>query len=307
MGDDMNTAQNSLRLTSIGDGDGMLITPHPDGADFGALFDAGLDGLLADAGHLVIRGFEPSVEDFNELVQKYSSRTTLDPARVFHGSAAQKVDSGQDPIGLHLENGGTPYAPELLWFHCVKAAKSGSQTTVCDGYRVWDALSGRAKEAFTAQPIRYARTVPAELWRRLAAFMVGDGRGPDDVSVADLYDQANPGSKVEFTGNADGSLHYDYQVYAAHPTKWSTRTAWANSLLGPSFNYETPDIRFADGSLVPDDIVAEYTEVTEAVTEEVQWEDGDIVLIDNSRVMHGRRAITDPDRTILNSQSYARS
>ncbi|CAM3660609.1 hypothetical protein GCM10009799_47040 [Nocardiopsis rhodophaea] len=39
----------------------------------------------------------------------------------------------------------------------------------------------------------------------------------------------------------------------------------------------------------------------------MQWEDGDIVLVDNSRVMHGRRAITDPDRTILNSQSYARS
>ena len=34
---------------------------------------------------------------------------------------------------------------------------------------------------------------------------------------------------------------------------------------------------------------------------------GDIVLIDNTRVMHGRRAITDPERTILNAQSYARS
>ncbi|MEU2727455.1 TauD/TfdA family dioxygenase [Streptomyces griseoviridis] len=300
-------ASNTVRLTSIGDGDGMLITPRPGHAGFRALLDAGLDTLLADAGHLLIRGFEPSVEDFNTLVRTYSSRTTLDPARVFHGSAAQKVDSGHDPIGLHLENGGTPYAPDLLWFHCVKAAESGSQTTVCDGYRVWDALSDRARDAFTAQPVRYARTVPAELWRRLAAFMAGDGRGHDEVSVADLYEQANPGSKVEFTENADGSLHYDYQVHAAHPTKWSTRPAWANSLLGPSFNYETPDIRFSDGSPIPDDLVAEYTGITEAVTEEIQWQDGDIVLIDNSRVMHGRRVITDPDRTILNSQSYARS
>ncbi|MCT9084134.1 TauD/TfdA family dioxygenase [Streptomyces fulvoviolaceus] len=303
-------AHNALRLTSVGNGDAMMITPNPGhgaGVSFAALFEAGLDGLLADAGHLLLRGFQPTVEDFNDLVQQYSSRTTLDPARVFHGSAAQKVDSGHDPIGLHLENGGTPYAPELLWFHCVKAARSGSETTVCDGYRVWDALSDRAKEAFAAQPVRYARTVPAELWRRLAAFMAGDGRGPDEVTVADLYEQANPGSKVEFRENADGSLHYDFQVYAAHPTKWSTRTAWANSLLGPSFNYETPDIRFADGSSIPDDLVAEYTSVTEAVTEDIPWQDGDIVLIDNSRVMHGRRAITDPDRAILNSQSYARS
>ncbi|MEZ0092832.1 TauD/TfdA family dioxygenase [Streptacidiphilus sp. EB129] len=303
----MTVVQNSLRLTSTGVGDGMLITPSADPADFTELFTAGLDELLADAGHLVIRGFHPSVEAFNELVQRYSSRTTLDPARVFHGSAAQKVDSGRDPIGLHVENGATPFAPDLLWFHCVKAARSGSQTTVCDGYRVWDALSDRSKELFAAQPIGYSRKVPAALWRRLAAFMVGDGRGEQDVSIDDLYAQANPGSQVTFTELPDGSLHYAYQVYAAHPTKWSTRTAWANSLLGPSYNYEAPEILFEDGSAIPADVIAEYTEVTEAVTEEVQWEDGDIVLIDNSRVMHGRRAISDPDRTILNSQSYARN
>src|SRR5690606_13727841 len=118
--------------------------------------------------------------------------------------------------------------------------------TVCDGFRVWDALSERARDVFAAQPISYKRTVPAELWRKLAAFLADDGRGPDEVTVADLYAQANPGAKVEFTERPDGSLYYHYQVFAAHPTKWSTRTAWANSLLGPSYNYEAPDIRFAD-------------------------------------------------------------
>jgi alpha-ketoglutarate-dependent taurine dioxygenase len=54
-------------------------------------------------------------------------------------------------------------------------------------------------------------------------------------------------------------------------------------------------------------VIAEYTEVSEKVTEEIQWEDGDIVLIGNTRVMHGRRAITEPERTILNAQRYARS
>ncbi|WP_344396348.1 TauD/TfdA family dioxygenase [Streptomyces vastus] len=310
MGETMTHAQNTqnkVQLTALGDGDGLLVTPRDAGTKFTDLYEAGLDGLLADAGHLLIRDFQPAVDDFNALVRQYSSRTTLDPARVFHGDAAQKVDSGTDAIGLHVENGATPYAPELLWFHCVKAASSGSQTTVCDGFRVWDALSERARDVFAAQPISYTRTVPAELWRKLAAFLVGDGRGPDEVTVADLYAQANPGAKVEFTERPDGGLFYHYQVFAAHPTKWSTRTAWANSLLGPSYNYEVPDIRFADGSRIPDDVTAEYIEVTEQVTEEIAWQDGDIVLIDNSRVMHGRRAITDTNRTILNSQSYARN
>ncbi|MET7903014.1 TauD/TfdA family dioxygenase [Streptomyces sp. NPDC005355] len=303
----MTLTQNTLRLTAIGNGVGMLITPTGGEADFAELYQAGLDGLLADAGHLLIRGFNPSVEEFNELVQRYSSRTTLDPARTFHGDAAQKVDSGHDPIGLHLENGATPFAPDLLWFHCVKAAKSGSETTVCDGFRVWDALSERAKQVFAAQPVTYSRNVPKEMWQRLAAHLAGGSHHPSQMQVSSLYALANEGADATFTEEADGSLTYTYTMYAAHPTRWSTRTAWANSLLGPSFNYEAPEIRFTDGSAIPDDVIAEYSQVTEAVTEEVAWEDGDIVLIDNSRVMHGRRAITDPDRTILNAQSYARS
>ncbi|MEV0257602.1 TauD/TfdA family dioxygenase [Streptomyces sp. NPDC050732] len=299
--------RNTLRLTSIGDGDGMMINPADRTAGFAELYEAGLDQLLADAGHLLIRGFDPGVEEFNELVRRYSSRTTLDPARTFHGDAAQKVDSGHDPIGLHLENGATPFAPDLLWFHCVKAARSGSETTVCDGFRVWDALSERSRELFTAQPVKYTRNVPKEMWQRLAAHLAGGGLHPAQMEVSSLYALANDGADATFTEEADGSLTYTYTVYVAHPTRWSTRTAWANSLLGPSFNYEAPEIRFADGSPIPDAVIAEYSEVTEAVTEEIAWQDGDIVLIDNSRVMHGRRAITDPDRTILNAQSYARS
>ena len=290
----------------MGAGDGVLVTPRAGRPGVSALLEADLDTMLASAGHLVLRGFELSVEDFNALVGHYSSRTTLDPARSFHGDVAQKVDSGHDPIGLHIENGATPFAPELLWFHCVKAAASGSQTTVCDGFRVWDALSDQAREVFSAQPISYARSVPARLWQRLAAVMAGDGRAPEDCTVDDLYALANPGSDVEFKQDADGTLHYCYRVFAAHPTKWSRRTAWANSLLGPSYNYEAPVIQFADGTAIPESVVAEYVEVTAALTEDIAWEDGDTVLIDNSRVMHGRRAITDPDRTILNAQSYAR-
>ncbi|MFF3911707.1 TauD/TfdA family dioxygenase [Streptomyces sp. NPDC001848] len=304
----MTVAQNTLRLTAIGDGDGMMITPTGTEADFTELYQAGLDGLLADTGHLLIRGFTPSVEEFNELVRRYSSRTTLDPARTFHGNAAQKVDSGHDPIGLHLENGATPFAPDLLWFHCVKAAKSGSQTTVCDGFRVWDALSERAKQIFTDKPVKYTRSnVPQAMWQRLAAHLTGSGADAAEMTVDHLYAVSNKGADVLFTQAADGSLTYEYSVYAAHPTRTSSRIAWANSILGPSFNYEAPEIRFADGSAIPDDVIAEYTEVSEKVTEEIQWEDGDIVLIDNTRVMHGRRAITDPERTILNAQSYARS
>src|SRR5262245_30814355 len=96
--------------------------------------------LLREAGFLLFRGFDADVEAFNAFVKKLSSRIISDPAREFFGEAAQKVDAGLAEVGLHLENGNSPFMPDLTWFYCQRAASTGSQTTVCDGYRVWDAL-----------------------------------------------------------------------------------------------------------------------------------------------------------------------
>jgi hypothetical protein len=233
--------QNTLRLTAIGDGDDMMITPAGAEADFTELYQAGLDGLLADTGHLLIRGFAPSVEEFNEQVRRYSSRTTLDPARTFHGNAAQKVDSGHDPIGLHLENGATPFAPDLLWFHCVKAAKSGSETTVCDGCRVWEALSERAKQIFTDHPVKYTRSnVPQAMWQRLAAHLTGSGADPAEMTVDHLYAVSNKGADVLFTEAADGFLTYEYSVYAAHPPARPRASRGPTASWGPRSTTRRP-------------------------------------------------------------------
>lgn len=304
----LTTTEPGRRMEPTGSGYGMLLTPATPGAQLSELHTAGLDQLLIETGHILIRGYSPTVEDFNALVAAYSTRLTMDPARAFNGSAAQQVDSGYDPIGLHLENGATPFGSDLLWFTCVTAARSGSQTTVCDGYRVLDRLSAEAREAFAAQPLRYTRSgIPRQLWQRLAAFLRGDGAQPREMTVEDLYAVANPGAQVRFSLDRDGNLSYDYVVSAAGPTRWSDRLAWANSLFGPSYNYRSPDIRFADGRPIDDDLLAEARQACEEVTEEIDWQDGDVVLIDNSRVMHGRRAITDPRRSILNAQSYARA
>lgn len=46
--------------------------------------------------------------------------------------------------------------------------------------------------------------------------------------------------------------------------------------------------------------------LTDELTENIEWQDGDVVLVDNTRAMHGRRSITDTRRTIYNAQSYLR-
>ena len=50
--------------------------------------------------------------------------------------------------------------------------------------------------------------------------------------------------------------------------------------------------------MTPDEI-EEIREIAEEFTHEINWQDGDIAVLDNTRVMHGRRAIADANRNLF--------
>ncbi|MCX4451419.1 TauD/TfdA family dioxygenase [Streptomyces sp. NPDC087866] len=293
----------TVKTTPYGTGSGLLVEPVAGGSladvDRKELLD-----LLAEAGFLLLRGFESDMTSFTALVQNTSVSTTLDPARDFYSEVAQKVDAGFDEVGLHTENGNSPFRSHLAWFFCEKAASSGSQTTVCDGYRVWDALSPAAREAFAAQDIVYSRYVAEPQWRAMAHHLLGGTKPAEEIEVSELLALTEQLAGTTITPEADGGIRYAFRTPAADSTVFGSRPSFANSILGPSFNYEKPRITFADGTEFSPELLAEIETVTALVTENLDWQHGDAAVIDNTRVMHGRRAITDPDRTIYNALSY---
>lgn len=265
--------------------------------------------LLARHGYLVLRGFDTDIDAFSRLVRQTSGRISLDPARRFNGDTAQKVDAGTDPVGLHCENGNSPFWPELYWFYCQREPVLGSQTTVCDGYLVYDELSPKVRAAFVGQDIVYSRRVPENLWKTYALHALADQEdGPkqlDQVTVEHLQELMATGED-SVTLNEDNSIHYRFRTSAIRQSAISgeARQAFANSIFGPSYNYETPAITFANGTPIPADLLTEVDAVCDRHTHEVGWHTGDVVLIDNTRVMHGRRCIEDADRIIYNALSY---
>ncbi|WP_254648581.1 TauD/TfdA family dioxygenase [Streptomyces sp. GbtcB6] len=294
---------DQARLTPYGSGTARLVEPATTGTTLKSLAPEQVVRVLRDAGFLLLRGLDPDLSQFSAFVGAHSERVTLDPARSFHGgSTAQLVDAGYDSVGLHLENGNSPFAPTLTWFFCEKAASSGSQTTVCDGYRVWEALSDEARALFQEHDIVYSRRVEEARWKAFAAFHLGTSDS-SSVTVEQLRNLAGGPGETAIEPLEDGAIHYAYRVPAVHETLFGTRLAFANSVLGPSNHYEKPRITLADGRDIPARVLDEVESVTERLTEELDWADGDVALIDNTRVMHGRRAITDPDRTVYNAQS----
>jgi len=53
-----------------------------------------------------------------------------------------------------------------------------------------------------------------------------------------------------------------------------------------------------DGSVIPADILAEVRAVSDRLTRELPWRPGEVAMIDNTRLMHGRRPFIDTRREI---------
>lgn len=264
---------------------------------------------LADKGYIIFRSFSHSVEKFTELVKSLSVSLSLDPARSFDGDAAQKVDAGIDKVGLHCENGNSPFWPDLCWFYCRIAPSFGSQTTVCDGKVVFEKMDDALRDAFQKR-IKYSRVVSESKWK-LYAFQTSLNRGKEISSIEhitiehlkSLVDDDND-SKIILL--EDGSIEYSFETTPIRSSRINKKLnkVFANSIFGPSNHYSKPTITYTNGT----PLLAEHLDRMESLCEEltfnIDWKEGDIVLIDNTRVMHGRRAIEDQQRLIFNALSY---
>jgi len=259
---------------------------------------------LAQYGAVLLRGFETDLGKFSNLVDRVTPKTAIDPARAFFAKNVQLVDSGTNEIGLHCENGTTPLVPNIVWFFCERAATSGSQTTLCDGIEVWKVLSSEAKALLLEKPVRFSRNVKRDLWMKYVKHHFTNLTSAEAINqkMLDEVFGAIPGAIARI--NEDGSLYLSQAAFAAHPTFWNSEIAFANSLFTPSHNYEAPDISFENGEPIPNWLLKECHEKATSLTTEIPWVSGDIILIDNTRVMHGRRCITDTNRKLFTALGF---
>lgn len=248
---------------------------------------------LKNEGWVLLRGQNYKVDTFSQLMRQLCQTLTYDPARQNITSEAQKVDAGPHAIGLHIENGNTPMPPDVIAFFSELSASKGSQTTMCDGYAVYQALSPALKQLFM-QPMRISRYLPKLIWQTYVATAL-KREDIESISLEDLkrfIDQTTSQTLTHFIEpQADGGVRYILQIPAIREDNLSSKQAFANTILGPSFNYEKPEFTLADGSSVDNALIDELTQICEAYTQEITWQNGDVLVLDNKRIMHGRRQI----------------
>ncbi|MFH7767132.1 TauD/TfdA family dioxygenase [Acinetobacter sp. BSP-28] len=247
---------------------------------------------LIEQGWVLLRHENYDVTSFSELMNGLCQRLTYDPARENITRQSQKVDAGSQAMGLHIENGSTPLPPDIIAFFSEKSASCGSQTTLCDGYQVWQSLPETLKQQF-AEPMTISRYLPKPIWQKYVATALNiDDAEQVGQQELERFIQMIPGQSIHPAH--DEGVQYHLKMKMVRNDNLKGVPAFANTLLGPSYNYEKPHFYFADGSEISQELIAELADRCEAFTSEINWQDGDLVIIDNKRFMHGRREILVP-------------
>lgn len=290
-----------------------------------------LAGLRND-GVSLLRGFDFDEKSFASLTEDFSEQFTCDPAKIRGtslqtrsdrlGDASRKVARLLDnmptaltlrrsngtrtapfqPYGInpHNENSYIPGAfPELVWFYCRTAANDGGDTLLCDGVAALGALSERARAFVEAEPVRYELTFSSAQWQNLY----------DVTSEAALGAVLDDVEGLTWSIDGRGKLHYIFDAPQTARTTFGREPALRTNVLSRRPFGEVGDNERemrTNGEPMPAWFISELLEVVGAHTTTLRLEPADVVVIDNSRVMHGRSAFTDTNRRILTRCGFLR-
>lgn len=250
--------------------------------------------LFKSSGLLLFRGFEVTHDQMKAFSERFSSGSIRDYVRPYIDSDGfvHFVDAGIGGCPPHCEHAYSPFRPDLVWFCCAVPAAQGGETLFWDGVRVWEELSEETKQLFISKKIKYCHNITVDTWKRF----MGSG-----ATFADFKGMLNGLEGVSYQIGENQSVSIEYVCSSVVKTQSGKQDAFANSIL--ALYPKAIAATFEDGSPIPDKVLNEILKVMGRLTGEILWQVGDLVMIDNSRFLHGRRAFKDSRRQIFSTLS----
>ncbi|MBN3897491.1 MAG: TauD/TfdA family dioxygenase [Nostoc sp. NOS(2021)] len=277
------------KIESFGIGTGKIVYSTNDYEDIFCFSKAENIELFKSSGVVLFRGFGVTPIQMKAFSEKFSSSYIGDPTKTSFDSVdfVNFVDAEMNAISLHVEHGFSPFRPDAIWF-CCKTPVQGGETLFADGVQIWKEMSKHTKQLFLDKKLKF--DFESVEFDDLKNFLV----------LGETLDNCKPIlDKIEglsYQINEDSTLSCKYICSAVVKTKYENQDAFANSLSGPLAN--GLEI-FEDGSKLPDEVADEIQKLYDKFTEEISWQAGDLVMIDNSRFMHGRREFKDNQREVF--------
>jgi alpha-ketoglutarate-dependent taurine dioxygenase len=281
------------------------------------LHDVDLGKLLFQAKALIFRGFKLSAETYDQTcaallpnrlpyVHGNSPRT-----KVGHNIYTSTEYPAEETIWMHSELSYSSAWPSRLMFICDRASAAGGATPVVDTQLWLESIDHEVRTAF-ASGVRYTQNMHAgaglgKSWQ--ATFETDDRKTVEawlDGSGADWSWKADGGLRISQVRPATlrhpvaGTEHWFNQADQFHLAGMGSDAALMAAVVPEDLLPQS--VSFADGSPIPAEFIRHIQDTGLKLSCETDWQAGDVLLIDNVAVAHGRRPFTG-DRRILVAMS----
>lgn len=274
-----------------------------------------LEEKLLHHGGILFRGFGlQEAADLEQVIQAISGesleyRERSSPRHAVAGNIYTSTDYPPSrSIFLHNENSYQSQWPLKIFFFCRQPALERGETPIADVRRVLRHIEPEVRERFAQKGWMYIRNF-------------GDGFGLAWPTVFQTDDRAQVEAhcaksdiQLEWKeGNRLRTLAVR-PALARHPK--TGETVWFNHATFFHFSTLEPDIRegllaelaesdlpassyYGDGSPIEPEVVEHLREAYRRETVSFPWQQGDLLLLDNMLVAHGRAPFTGPRQVLV--------
>jgi alpha-ketoglutarate-dependent taurine dioxygenase len=296
----------------------MLVEPAAPAVDLMAWAAANrslLEEKLQRHGGILFRGFglrEP--EDLEAFISAVSGRALeyrerSSPRHAVKGNIYTSTDHPpSEPIFLHNENSYQKEWPLKIFFFCRQAPERGGETPIADVRKVLARLSQEVVDRFSTRHWMYVRNF-------------GDGFGlPWQAVFQDADKEAierhcqDRGIEIEWKEGDRLRTRAIRRALVRHPktgevvwfnhaTFFHVSTLAANirdALLAEFADGELPaNSYYGDGLPIEPEVLEQLREAYRAEAVSFPWQEGDLLMLDNMLVAHGRAAYAGPRQILV--------
>ena len=264
-----------------------------------------IESQLEEYGAVLFSGLPiESAEDFDLFVSSFNYNTftyegSLSNAvrinrtnKVFTANEAPK----EIEIFLHHEMAQTPIYPKNIFFFCKSASLNGGQTPLCRSDDLYAAIL--KEDAGLLTKFQENGVIYNSVMSNGDELISGQGRSwqktlgviSKDEAAIRLNDLGYSWNWIE--GN---NLSVTTKKFEAIKELKDGSKSFFNQVLAASLGWKKNSeddllpVKFGNGDEIPEASIQMISELAKSLTLLRHWKDNDILLIDNYRVMHGRK------------------
>ena len=296
----------------------MLVHAEGSNASLVDWLSANRDQLSADLlrhGGILFRGFAiESTDKFEAAIRAVSGRL-LDytyrstPRTIVSGKIYTSTEyPPHQAIPLHNENSYTRDWPMKIWFFSRICATTGGETPIADSRRVYQRIPREVRERFARHGVLYVRNYGSGFdlpWQEV--FQTSERRNVEEFCQT-------AGMQFEWLSDDRLRTRQVCQAVASHPV--TGEMVWFNqahlfhvsrlpeevrdAMLTIFAEEDLPrNVYFGDGARIDS---ADLNLICEAYEQEkvaFQWEQGDVLLLDNMLTAHARNPFTGERQVVV--------